>query len=699
MAFSPISFVAINYDGFKNYWLKAYEQGETTPLPMALESDGGTQVAKLEVNKDGFLESAGGALVIPYIDSAYDLFLFPTEAEADANNTTNAEQVADNITGAVTLEILNDTIATDLIADLSQSYEFDTMQDLIDSTITFPDGKKASITGYLATGVGGGKFYWDADGVKTEHDGGLTIDPDVTFYTISSQASIYVWYNGDTSPVGTGVWRRLVDKTVIDDWYGVITNSSYVFNEAFVNRKAYEVMLNNTDKNDFTFAPKDELIWIVGSVNVGRSDITVRHLMGCRIKGRYDDPPNHPGLMQAGHMFGFVSYVDPLPEGPNNTLTGDPVNDANYILDGEVGTEFNAIHSQPHNNNVIAFFHGDNCSVTGTGGVTECDHNALAFDGLGINSKINIDYISNYDDRAVTMKGTEGEVNSASINIGRLSGATRNGTVGESILVQDLDYVSVTLGDAVLNLGSLGTLVNVIDCNLVDINCGYLENAIFMVALNETGQVNLNGGRYKNVTFLARRGGVAPQTRPLKKIKIRDMECVDSLNSTIFISQLSPNEGLWNELDVRDCDFSAATGTFTPYSGKVTLSKPARFTFKDNFAPSGWVTDIDIYNVLTDRPNTAVGGSSFTYDIAGTNGDNPYQFITVIMTHSSSAHRYPVRLNLRDLRLTGADYRESATADDGSILEITTVITGTSVLFSFTATAGTGSISSYSLGN
>ena len=101
MAFSPVAFIAPNYRDFKDYWLKAYEQGTTTPLPMALESDGGTQVAKLEINKDGFLESAGGALVIPYIDGAYDLFLFPTEAEADANNTTNAEQVADNITGVL----------------------------------------------------------------------------------------------------------------------------------------------------------------------------------------------------------------------------------------------------------------------------------------------------------------------------------------------------------------------------------------------------------------------------------------------------------------------------------------------------------------------------------------------------------------------------------------------------------------------
>ena len=68
---------------------------------MALESNGGTQVAKLQLNADGFLVSAGDALVIPYIDEAYDAWLFPTEAEADANITTNAIRVAGNITGGL----------------------------------------------------------------------------------------------------------------------------------------------------------------------------------------------------------------------------------------------------------------------------------------------------------------------------------------------------------------------------------------------------------------------------------------------------------------------------------------------------------------------------------------------------------------------------------------------------------------------
>ena len=99
MAYSPIAFTAPNYRDYKNEWIKAYEPGTTTPKNMATDSTLATFIAKAQLNQDGFIVSAGGALIIPYIDGAYDLWLFPTEAEADANNTSNALRLADNIVG------------------------------------------------------------------------------------------------------------------------------------------------------------------------------------------------------------------------------------------------------------------------------------------------------------------------------------------------------------------------------------------------------------------------------------------------------------------------------------------------------------------------------------------------------------------------------------------------------------------------
>lgn len=113
MAYSPIAHVAVNYRDYANNWIKAYSVGTTTPKAMALESNGGTHVAKLEINVDGFIVSAGGALVIPYINDNYDLWLFPTEAEADANDTSNALRIADGSQGETGSSLIEPRTLTD----------------------------------------------------------------------------------------------------------------------------------------------------------------------------------------------------------------------------------------------------------------------------------------------------------------------------------------------------------------------------------------------------------------------------------------------------------------------------------------------------------------------------------------------------------------------------------------------------------
>jgi hypothetical protein len=155
MAYFPIAFIAPNYRDYNDYWLKAYDPGTTTPKAMALDSAAGSTIAKLQLNADGFLKSAGGALVIPYLSGAYDLYLFPTGAEADSNTTTNAIKVADNITGVLS----DDAIGVLLINDLSQAYEFDDVAAMTASAVVFPIGKAINTKGYYVSGDGGGAGY------------------------------------------------------------------------------------------------------------------------------------------------------------------------------------------------------------------------------------------------------------------------------------------------------------------------------------------------------------------------------------------------------------------------------------------------------------------------------------------------------------------------------------------------------------
>ena len=97
MAYASIASIAPQFENYPNYWLKAYEQGTTTPKVMATDSTGATTASKFEINTNGFIVTAGAALVIPYIDGAYDLWLFSTAALADANTTGGAIQLADNV--------------------------------------------------------------------------------------------------------------------------------------------------------------------------------------------------------------------------------------------------------------------------------------------------------------------------------------------------------------------------------------------------------------------------------------------------------------------------------------------------------------------------------------------------------------------------------------------------------------------------
>jgi len=102
MAYAPIQLLSTPLEDYAGYWLKFYDQGTTTPLSMATDSTGGTLIVKAEISSGGavpigFIQTAGSALLNPFVNGDYDGWLFPTAAEADANDTTNAIQVADNL--------------------------------------------------------------------------------------------------------------------------------------------------------------------------------------------------------------------------------------------------------------------------------------------------------------------------------------------------------------------------------------------------------------------------------------------------------------------------------------------------------------------------------------------------------------------------------------------------------------------------
>ena len=76
------------------YVLKFYAAGTTTNISVATDSTGGTTVADVDLNSNGYPE-VSGSIIIPHVDQDYKISLFPTQAAADSN--TGAVWTIDNI--------------------------------------------------------------------------------------------------------------------------------------------------------------------------------------------------------------------------------------------------------------------------------------------------------------------------------------------------------------------------------------------------------------------------------------------------------------------------------------------------------------------------------------------------------------------------------------------------------------------------
>lgn len=75
------------------YYLKFYEANTTTPLSMATDSAGSTLLVKAKLNDNGMPISNpldNTTVFIPFVNQAYRLVIYTSEADADANNTASA---------------------------------------------------------------------------------------------------------------------------------------------------------------------------------------------------------------------------------------------------------------------------------------------------------------------------------------------------------------------------------------------------------------------------------------------------------------------------------------------------------------------------------------------------------------------------------------------------------------------------------
>ena len=209
MAYSPIAFTAVNYRDYKFNWLKAYEPGTTTPKAMGTDSTLGALISKAQVNIDGFFVSAGGTLITPYVDGTYDLWLFPTEAEAEANDTSSALRLADAVTGA---------------ADLVESIQLTPVSE----TVTLLDGQ--TVVTFVAQTTPGAEFNINGQGLDSrlltslDINEGLTTATTITLFD-SYPAGALVTLSKNTS-TGSSVVATVEEEVVLTDGQTVVTFST-----------------------------------------------------------------------------------------------------------------------------------------------------------------------------------------------------------------------------------------------------------------------------------------------------------------------------------------------------------------------------------------------------------------------------------------------------------------------------------------
>ena len=287
MAFSPIAFTIPEYDRtlYANHWLKAYEPGTTMPKPMAIDSAGSSQASRFELNSQGFPITSGDALVIPHIEGNYDLWLFPTSAEADANDTSNALQFADNIstTGGSIASVTNINFAT--VADMAAS-----------STLAI--GNFVSIESYTATNNSGVMFGEVVAGGTGVADGGAFIDlisVGLQFKQHLSMSALTPQLFGaegdgitdDTSAIESA-GAYLDDNSTLD--FG---SSSYLVSKSGVPSSPYgHNIIELVDKNNVTIKADSAIIKLVNHDISSNGGITFIHGTACSkltVKGFHFD--------------------------------------------------------------------------------------------------------------------------------------------------------------------------------------------------------------------------------------------------------------------------------------------------------------------------------------------------------------------------------------------------------------------------
>ena len=479
-------------------------------------------------------------------------------------------------------------------------------------------GHTYSTAGYYAAGDGGGALYIAATSGST---------PDGYGDHVASN----------------GVFLRLISQPT-DLNHGVIINATYDPATAWNNRNAIQTMLRNERWSNFELKAQG-VLYHLGSTHVGRDNISVHIKKGCRIIGRFNDPSIPDSLKsQSGGMLGFAKFFDPdngdfIPWRDGDTRINARIYNVHIILDGEISTEYNAIHSSKYNNNCIGFLKASNCSVTGSGGVAGSDHRGINFDGIdtnapngsdnrggSVNCRIDVGYSANVVDNHLMIFGDNTSVSTHSIKVGflgpMLSGGY-NSPIG--VRVTNSNVFNIEIGSFSGDNVVKPSLVASYGVTQVNVKADYVNGASKILYQNETLYSDVEVSQIYNTPIGIERAGTA--TGKMRSASFHDVKYTDNNFSYPYYS--NNNVDGFFRLRINDNFFGNASSSFAYYGNRVPAGMPTKMDIRDNISPSS-MTVVEFNQLPQSQSANLITAGATTAVINYKNPDWNYSKMTVI---------------------------------------------------------------------
>ncbi|EMM9642745.1 phage tail protein [Providencia rettgeri] len=461
------------------------------------------------------------------------------------------------------------------------------------------------------------------------------------------------WVYTKTKPTGSQFYIDAIDGYLVlltpNFASAGIIEGAYDPQSAANNRNVIQRLVRDERFDNFSFGCVG-LFYVLGSIHPLRDNIKINHENGVTLLGRYNDPSISPNVMglNAGHMWGFAHYRDP--DSPiydeNNYVITNVTENTKYILDGEIGTEYNEIHTAKHNNNPIGWAKSYNCHVTGRGGVICSDHKGITFDADADMCSIDIEYVRKTSNAPVQMKCIDGGYGSIKVN--SVSDILFDGGITKSVAWCQGGSHDVTVNKFEWDGVVKPILVYANGCDEVNINAGVINGVSQICRQLNTSVVRIHSTTPKNTDSILNKAENAAGL--VKSSEIRGVRALDNVLTSIFYDE-TKLASQQDQVVIVDNDFRKGSPSLLYFNGKETQNIPRLWDVRNNVDPDGLINFTD-WNLLVGQSKTqTVAASSFTITV-----NRRFENISVNLSESSTARFLNINLKAHLLTTVTVSY-------------------------------------------